>query len=272
LNGFIYIFFGGLSNLRARNIKPGFFDDEDLHLKLGPYHALLFAGLWCLADKQGKCEDRPIRIKANILPYYDIDVEKLLSELEKEKFITRYSLNGFKYLKVLNFNKHQHPHHTEKDSNIPDPPSTKKINRKRTVNRKLTNGYAPSDLLIPDSLIPDSLIPDSVKEGFEKFWNSYPNKKSKGYARKVWIKIKPDDSLLKKIIHKIEILKETDSWQKDGGKFIPHPSTWLNGEGWEDEPIKVSKHHGLKKWAEEIMEEENERNRSKTILNPNGNA
>ena len=24
-------------------------------------------------------------------------------------------------------------------------------------------------------------------------------------------------------------------WKKDGGKYIPHPATWLRARGWEDE-------------------------------------
>ena len=225
--------------MRSRNLKPGFFDDENLHLNLGPHHAILFAGLWCIADKDGKCEDRPIRIKANVMPYYSVDVDKMLKELEEQKFILRYSVNGNKYLKVLNFCKHQHPHHTEKDSIIPDPPSRGKSNRKTTVNNTLKNGYAPSDSLIYPN------IPDSLYTMFEEFWKIYPKKKGKGYAKKAWIKIRPDESLLKKMVSKIEILKKSDQWKKDNGQFIPHPSTWLNGEGWEDE-IEVT--NGKPKW------------------------
>jgi len=33
---------------------------------------------------------------------------------------------------------------------------------------------------------------------------------------------------------------ETEVWTKEGGKFIPHPATWINGRRWEDE-IKVAK-------------------------------
>lgn len=28
-----------------------------------------------------------------------------------------------------------------------------------------------------------------------------------------------------------------DGWIKDDGKFIPHPTTWLNREGWNDQVI-----------------------------------
>ena len=48
---------------RARNIKPGFFANENL-AECDPLARLLFAGLWCLADREGRLEDRPKRIAA----------------------------------------------------------------------------------------------------------------------------------------------------------------------------------------------------------------
>ena len=48
---------------RARNIKPSFFTNELLGTE-DPMVSLTFAGLWCLADKEGILEDRPLRIKA----------------------------------------------------------------------------------------------------------------------------------------------------------------------------------------------------------------
>ena len=47
---------------RSRNIKPGFFKNEDL-LDLPYEYRLLFVGLWTLADREGYLEDRPKRIR-----------------------------------------------------------------------------------------------------------------------------------------------------------------------------------------------------------------
>lgn len=68
---------------------------------------------------------------------------------------------------------------------------------------------------------------------FELFWTAYPRKTNKGFARTVFAKIKPDDTLLKKMISSIEQQKRSDQWKDP--KYIPHPSSWLNGERWEDE-------------------------------------
>ena len=48
--------------MRARNIKPGFFRDEQL-MQVPPLGRILFAGLWCLADREGRLPDRPAQIK-----------------------------------------------------------------------------------------------------------------------------------------------------------------------------------------------------------------
>ena len=53
--------------MRARNLKPGFFKNECL-LSLSPLHRLLFAGLWCMADRNGILEDRPAKIKIEVKP------------------------------------------------------------------------------------------------------------------------------------------------------------------------------------------------------------
>jgi len=105
---------------RIRTIKPGFFLDDEL-AEL-PYAArLLFAGLWCLADREGRLEDRPKRIKAEVLPYDDEDVDALLTALAEAGFVQRYEVDGTRYIQVVNFAKHQKPNHREAASTIPPP-------------------------------------------------------------------------------------------------------------------------------------------------------
>jgi len=72
---------------------------------------------------------------------------------------------------------------------------------------------------------------------FETFWTAYPRKKAKGQAWKTWLKLKKQKSLpaLETILKAIGLQKTGKDWLKDAGEFIPHPSTWLNGTGWDDE-------------------------------------
>jgi hypothetical protein len=104
---------------RIRSIKPEFFFDEEL-AHLTAHVRLFFIGLWLQADREGRLEDRPSFLKANIFPYEDIDAEKLLDALAP-KFIVRYEVAGKRYIQIRNFLKHQLPHYKEVASIIPPP-------------------------------------------------------------------------------------------------------------------------------------------------------
>jgi len=77
-------------------------------------------------------------------------------------------------------------------------------------------------------------------EKFAIFWRAYPRKVGKGAAERVWVKLKATDELFQKILEAVEAQKKGESWQKEGGIYIPHPSTWLNQRRWEDEVVKSS--------------------------------
>ncbi len=72
-------------------------------------------------------------------------------------------------------------------------------------------------------------------EGFQKFWESYPRKVAKKRAESIWNRLKPDETLIKRIIADVVVRSSSEDWTKGGGQFIPHPATYLNGERWEDE-------------------------------------
>lgn len=135
---------------RSRNIKPGFFKNEKL-AELPHAVRLLFAGLWTLADREGRMEYRPRRIKAEIFPYEDHAVTESLSLLHENGFINIYSVGPDQFIEIPYFVKHQHPHHKEKESVIPKPQSCpgQAPDKPRS---------SPSDSL---NLIPDSLNPQT---------------------------------------------------------------------------------------------------------------
>ena len=71
--------------------------------------------------------------------------------------------------------------------------------------------------------------------GFTEFWQLYPRKVGKGTAEKAWLKITPDAEMIAAILKAVAAQMTTDQWLQEGGRFIPHPSTWLNRKGWLDE-------------------------------------
>ena len=103
---------------RIRTIKPEFFLNEDL-AKLSAHARLAFIGLWNHADRDGRLEDRPERLKAVIFPYEAVSFHGFLDELASSKFIIRYEVEGVKYIEIPTFCVHQRPHPKEPNSNIP---------------------------------------------------------------------------------------------------------------------------------------------------------
>lgn len=156
---------------RSRNIKPGFFTNDDLG-ELDPLARLLFAGLWCHADREGRLEDRPRKFKAEILPYDDCDVNDLLNQLQKKDFLLRYFIGNKKYIQILNFKKHQNPHIKEAASIIPAPEEYGAGIRQEQVREQPKPERAG---LIPDSL---NLIPDSFNPIPDSLHSNAPEKKS----------------------------------------------------------------------------------------------
>lgn len=243
---------------RSRNIKPGFFKNEIL-AEIEPLGRILFSGLWILADRDGRLEDRPKRIKAEILPYDNCDANDLLNQLEQGDFITRYEVNGENYIQIVNFLKHQNPHKNEVASVIPAPPKNIKKYPEKIESDTEKIGTTPADslLLIPDSfnLIPEENIcvsdeqdqtenapaekpetggaqrnagkGDEYTPEFEAFWSIYPRRVGKTAAFKNWKtrlkdKVKPD--LLITTAQNYAISCRENGTEEH---YISHPKTFL---------------------------------------------
>lgn len=220
--------------MRARNIKPGFFKNEDL-AECDLATRLLFIGLWCLSDREGRCEERQRKIKAEVFPYDNFSMEKLLTQLADKNFIQRYSVSGQNYIQIVNFSKHQNCHVKEVPSTIPTPCLSGVEHLPNTISTALN----PESLLLnPESIASAKKAADE----FSLFWQNYPSKVEKKYALKCWNKLNGTRPAIETIL---EAIKKQIEWRKNAGKddFIPpwkNPATWLNKGCWEDE-IKAEK-------------------------------
>jgi hypothetical protein len=74
-----------------------------------------------------------------------------------------------------------------------------------------------------------------MNSDFEAFWAAYPKKVAKGDARKAWTQTAAIRPPMKYLLEAVEKHCQQEAWRKDGGKFIPHPATWLRAERWEDQ-------------------------------------
>jgi hypothetical protein len=190
---------------RARNIKPGFFKNENL-CELPAMDRLLFAGLWCLADREGRLENRPKRIKMELFPCDDYDVACGLSRLENSGFIKTYCVAHFNVIQVLSFLVHQVPHGTEKDSELPD------SNGVLTVNQRKINGYISGQA---SKITVQQLLDNGVLTVKELFLNT----------------LNPE-SLILNPESLIPIKKKKTKAKSDSSTFVP--PLWLDQQLWDD--------------------------------------
>ena len=79
--------------------------------------------------------------------------------------------------------------------------------------------------------------------GFDRFWEAYPRKTAKPAAMKAFVRVKVDDITLKSMLAAIDSQCRGEQWQRDSGKFVPHPATWLNNRRWEDQLTSVTSGH-----------------------------
>jgi len=113
---------------RSRNIKPGFFTNEIMS-ECDPLARILFLGLTTIADFRGNLEWRSKRIKVQILPYDDCDIDELGKCLERSGFLRYYSVPGKMYAHIVNFTKHQSPHKNERAGGTEIPEFTEKMSQ-----------------------------------------------------------------------------------------------------------------------------------------------
>ncbi len=85
----------------------------------------------------------------------------------------------------------------------------------------------------------DKIKKETYTGAFEAFWNAYPRHTNKKAALQAFQRINPDAGLLNIMLQALAAWCKSQQWTKDGGQFIPHPATWLNGRRWEDELPKA---------------------------------
>ena len=172
---------------RARNIKPGFYKNEDL-AECSVWARLIFPGLWMLADREGRLEDRPKRIKGDLLPYDSVEVAPLIDELARFGFVVRYQNEDGNFIQIVKFKEHQTPHYSEKPSTIKPPDFLEsrqhEENNKPRSLQEIPGKHPPSrggrNPLNPDSLNPDSLNPENKGAGIREVDARAPENRSPG--------------------------------------------------------------------------------------------
>lgn len=71
----------------------------------------------------------------------------------------------------------------------------------------------------------------TLEQHFNDFWAAYPRRKGRGDAKSAWDRARKRASIE-------DILAGAQALASSGGdpSYIPYPATWLNRDGWLDEP------------------------------------
>ncbi|MBP8282390.1 MAG: hypothetical protein KAX46_00495 [Chromatiaceae bacterium] len=116
----------------------------------------------------------------------------------------------------------------------------KGMNMGKKKELSLSLSQPSSDLAAPTTQAL-ALVPPVAKvatdwPGFDEFWAAYPRGDAKKATRALWNKLRLPPETVATILADIHFrLSQHDGWQNK--RFIPHPSTYLNGERWQDSII-----------------------------------
>jgi hypothetical protein len=83
-----------------------------------------FAGLWTVADREGRFRWRPEELKLDCLPYDDVDFAEVLAALQTAGFVQKYVVDDREYGVVPSWSEHQVINQREAQSSLPEPGGT----------------------------------------------------------------------------------------------------------------------------------------------------
>ena len=240
-----------------RIIKESTFTSDRI-ASLTDFEFRLWIGLITQADDAGRGDARPAIIKGRVFALRDRvtvkDISSALCALAAAGCVSLYTVGGKPYYEFPSWTKHQrirdcksrYPGPDESDDEIAQ--FAQHAQQSAAICGELPQNAA----LIQSNPIQSESESESESEhaqasaqvnaqdAFAQFWNAYPNHKDKKRAESAFAKaIRKVD--LETMLAAIDAQKRTDGWIKENGRFIPMPSTWLNGERWNDDAKPAQK-------------------------------
>lgn len=158
------------------------------------------------------------------MTYNESQMKRAMKNLREALMIDTQKEPRGVLITVLNYGAYQNPKNYEE---------TKESATERSIDEPLTNHSRPSinkNVKNYKNVKNKELTNNMSEKDFEQFWSAYPRKNNKKKAKDKFMRLKKD--LLDQILNAVEKQKLSDQWQRG---IVPHPTTWLNGERWEDE-------------------------------------
>ena len=217
---------------RIRTIKPEFPQSESMG-RVSRDARLLFIMLWTIADDSGRARAASRMLASLLFPYDDdaaLKIPEWLMELERQKCVRVYCIDGNTYLQIEKWTTHQKIDKPSA-SKLPSPPERSR--KPREGSPKGREGSS-GDLVPSTKDLGSSIAHSRSLTDFEKFWEEFPKKVSKGDARKAYAKAvtraSPDQILAAAAAYARQRKREDP-------KFTQYPATWLNADGWLNEGL-----------------------------------
>ena len=236
-----------MSDVKWIKISTNIFDDEKILLIEGMPEKYTIITCWfkllCLA---GKSNNSGVFVLNDKIAYND---EMLASIFRMPVSSVRLSLNTFQsfgmielidgVITIPNWDKHQSLESYEKKKEYDRQyQAQKRLEKQKIVENRTTNRTSivllDKDIDIEeDKDIEKKEISKEKKYGFDTFWKSYPRKVGKEKCLNWFLTHKPNEELVNKMVKTLEAFKQSKQWSNP--QYIPHPYTWLNRGGWDDE-------------------------------------
>lgn len=192
---------------------------------------VLFYRLLMLADDFGRFDGRVSVIRARAFALRqtvsEAQVIHRLKELCKVGLIYCYAAAGKPYLAIPRFDQRQR---AEK-SKFPAPPDGWQSNDGQTP----VEGRSSAAVVVDVDVGVKKKTPLPLSGEFLSFWTAYPKHIARQAALKAWKKLSPNPDQFAQVMKALELAKASQDWLKNGGQYIPHAATWLNGRRFEDE-------------------------------------
>lgn len=237
-----------------RIIKESILTSDTL-AQLSWFEQNVFFRLIVLCDDYGRTDARAAVIRGSAFALYSGVTEKQVQDaiikLSTVGIADLYEVGGRPYLQLCAWAKHQTIR--AKRSKYPEPlTKTSDLQADENICKQM---QADESICLRNPIQSESNPIQSEKESeskFSRFWDEYPKKKARADAQKAWnSKAVEGDKHIDAVLSALKEQKQSADWQKEDGKFIPYPATWLRGKRWEDtEPeSEVILHEAPPEWA-----------------------
>lgn len=228
-----------------RILREGINGSERIALLKWP-DEVFYRRLMSVVDDYGRTDANPQLLRSRCYPLQtdavrNTDISRWLAACETAGLILVYTVRGKQFLQMLDFRQQ-----LRSPSKFPEPEADPQP-KPADVSTDTTDASisaADAHLCVSVSgFVSEGVceIPPNPQGGeagqpaaFDRFWEAYPLKVGKGKARDVFTR-KKVAPIVDDLLAAIGRQKVSADWTKDGGQYIPHPSTWLNQERWQDE-------------------------------------